>query len=159
MVITGRRRRRCLLFSVWPLSPHVIGSWGWTDVLCFFLFFFFIFRSAPESISLNYTGRQPSLLIEPTTIVIFLIYSSTAGDGFPGKSAGQRIYLLGTRGEEGVAALGDEVPAGDPRAHILGWVIFSQVIEYCNEATWAADVAKHCVPPGTPYSWSGATAC
>ena len=35
----------------------------------------------------------------------------------------------------------------------VGWVQFSSVRIYTSKEEWVADVALHCVPDDTPYSW------
>ena len=67
--------------------------------------------------------------------------------------AGERIWLLASGGEDGVAALADAVEAGCKAAHIVGWVTFTAVITYSSFDAWRADCGVHCVDEGSPYAY------
>lgn len=45
------------------------------------------------------------------------------------------------------------LPAALLPACQAGTVVFSGQIRYSSYEQWLADADKHCVPPGTPYSW------
>ncbi|CAL8464835.1 g4370 [Coccomyxa elongata] len=63
------------------------------------------------------------------------------------------IWLLASRGEDGVSSLGDTVEAGSPFASVVGWVRFSCNKEYHCSEDWEADQDHHRVPKGSPYGW------
>lgn len=56
-------------------------------------------------------------------------------------------------------------PPCDPQSVTLPWcwvlqagiVVFDGQTKYTSYEQWLADVDKHCVPPGTPYSWQPGT--
>eukprot|EP00879_Flechtneria_rotunda_P027327 GHRR01029272.1.p4 GENE.GHRR01029272.1~~GHRR01029272.1.p4 ORF type:complete len:103 (+),score=43.91 GHRR01029272.1:269-577(+) len=51
----------------------------------------------------------------------------------------------------------EQLPAGYPGACVVGSVTFGGQVHYSSYEQWAADVDKHCLAPGTPYSWQSDT--
>lgn len=73
----------------------------------------------------------------------------------PLELAGQRVLLLASTGEEGVATFGDAIEPGQAGGSVVGWVLFdSAAVEYTDGSAFAADAAVHCVPPGSPYAFA-----
>ncbi|KAL4447979.1 hypothetical protein ABPG75_005198 [Micractinium tetrahymenae] len=73
----------------------------------------------------------------------------------PPELAGQRVLLLASSGEEGVAAFGDAIEAGQAGGSVVGWVLFdgAAAVEYASGEAFAADAAVHCVPADSPYAY------
>ncbi|KAF6262646.1 hypothetical protein COO60DRAFT_1699201 [Scenedesmus sp. NREL 46B-D3] len=73
----------------------------------------------------------------------------------PQEFLNQPVYLLCTPdGNEGRSTLPlDAMPAAQPGVCIAGTVNFSGQVVYSSYEQWLADADKHCVAPGTPYSW------
>ena len=77
----------------------------------------------------------------------------------PAELCGQPVLLVATGGQDGVASLLDETPAGHPGAQVVGWTIFSGNVTYTSPEQFSADYARHCVPPDSVYALKeGATA-
>ncbi len=72
----------------------------------------------------------------------------------PPEMAGQRVLLLASEGDEGVATFGGAIEPGQHGGSVVGWVLFdSAAVEYTSCAAFTADAALHCVPPGSPYAF------
>lgn len=68
-------------------------------------------------------------------------------------AGGQKVWLLASEGEEGVATFGDAVETGARGGELIGWVIFDPMpTEYTSAEAFHAGQSAHCVPPDSPYA-------
>ena len=70
---------------------------------------------------------------------------------------GQKVWLLATSGEDGVATFGETVEAGSEDGKLLGWVLLDvdHTVRWDSSEAFRADEAQHCVPPDSPYAPAG----
>lgn len=69
---------------------------------------------------------------------------------------GQRVWLIASEGQEGVATFGDAIDAGAAGGCLVGWVLLDGAVQYRSAETFAADQQLHCVPPDSPYAYTAA---